>query len=152
MMKYINSLLLLTVVFSSSVFSQTGNTQNNQVTADLVNLMKIEFEAYQTHNASQWSPLVDDQAIFVGEDEGFKTKGQILQEIQKAPPIFQTATETYHGIIVRVYDDTAILSCLADFSFKDSSGKMKSMYFRFTRVHKYENGKWKLVFHSAIPM
>lgn len=151
-MKYIISILLTSLIFTYPVISQTGNSQSNQITTDLVNLMKMEFQAYQTHDASQWSRLVDDRAIFVGEDEGFKTKGQILQEIQKAPSIFQTATETYQVVIVRVYDDTAILSCIADFSFKDSSGKMKSMYFRFTRVHKYEDGKWKLVYHSAIPM
>ncbi len=150
----INIILILVTLasFTFPIFPQSGNSQNNQVSVDLVNLMKMEFNAYQTHDPSQWSTYVDDRAIFVGENEGFQTKGQVLEEIQKAPKIFQNATETYEGIIVRVYDDTAVLSCIADFSVPDSSGKARTLYFRFTRVHKYEDGKWKLVYHSAYPM
>ena len=151
-MKNIIITLLTIVTFSLPGFPQTDNSQTNQVTSELVNLMQLEFQAYKTHDPSQWSSHVDDQAIFIGDEGGFKTKGQILDEIQKAPPIFQKASETYKRIIVRVYNDTAILTCIADFSVQESSGKVNSMYFRFTRVHLYENGKWKLVYHSAIPI
>lgn len=126
--------------------------ENKEITDQLINIMKLEFRAFQTQNPNEWKSFVDDSAIFVGENDGFKTKNQLINEIKSAPKIFKNANETYGGVLVKVFHNTAVLTCITNFSVTDSTGNVKSIYFRFTRVHVLENNQWKLVYHSALPI
>ena len=126
--------------------------QINEVQTQLVNLMRMEFKAFQIKDESAWSSLVDDEAIFTGVEEGFKTKQDIVSEMKNAPEFYRTASENYSGIIVKLFDDVAVLSCTSTLALKDKEGQPVSIPFRFTRIHKLENGKWKLIYHNGLPI
>jgi len=138
------SILLL---FQINCFSQNENSSEV-----FLNLLKIEFEAFQKKDPALWINQVNDSAVFTEADNSFKTKGQIVEEMKNAPDIFINATETYESVLTRIYDNTAVLSCMTTFSFITSNGKRNSMKFKFTRVHIKEGNNWKLVYHSAIPV
>jgi len=133
------------------LFAQTDE-QINEVQTQLVNLMRMEFKAFQIKDESMWSPLVDNEAIFTGVEEGFKTKQDIISEMKNAPEFYRTASENYSGIIVKLFDDVAILSCTSTLTLKDTEGQPVSIPFRFTRIHKLENGIWKLIYHNGLPI
>ncbi len=140
------------IILNTVPISSQNLSQNQELTDQLVNIMKLEFRAFQTQNPGEWKNFVDDSAIFVGENDGFKTKGQLINEIKSAPKIFKNANETYNGVLVKVFKNTAVLTCITNFSITDSTGNVKNIYFRFTRVHILENSQWKLVYHSALPI
>jgi ketosteroid isomerase-like protein len=143
----------LLILFSSSFIpAQTSDIQNPEITNELITIVKIEFEAFKKKDASAWEKLIDDNAIFTGHEEGYKTKNQMIEEIKSAPAVYNSASEKYDGIVSRIYNDTAILLCHTTFTFRDSSGQLQSMMFKFTRVHVKADKGWKLVYHSAIPI
>ena len=151
MKKYL--IIPLLVLFSSSLVpAQTNDIQNPEITNELITIVRIEFEAFKKKDPSTWEKLIDDNAIFTGQADGYKTKSQIIEEIKSAPAIYNSASEKYDGIVSRIYNNTAILSCITTFTFRDSSGQMRSMMFKFTRVHVKTAAGWKLVYHSAIPI
>lgn len=138
-------------LIASNFFAQTDE-QLNAVQKQLVNLMRMEFKAFQIKDESAWSPLVDDEAIFTGIEEGYKTKQDIIAEMKSAPEFYRTASENYSGIIVKFFDDVAVLSCTSTLSLKDNEGQPVSLPFRFTRIHKLVNGKWRLIYHNGLPI
>lgn len=144
-------IVLALCMIAPNVFAQTEERLND-VQEQLVNLMRMEFKAFQIKDESAWSPLVDDEAIFTGVEEGFKTKLEIIAEIKNAPEFYRNASENYSGIIVKLFDDVAVLSCTSTLSLKDKEGNPVSIPFRFTRIHKLENGKWKLIYHNGLPI
>ncbi len=106
------SILLL---FQINCFSQNGNSSEI-----FLNLLKTEFKAFQKKDPDLWINLVDDSTIFTEADNSFKTKEQIVEEIKNAPDIFINAKETYENVLTRIFDNTAVLSCLTTFSFISS--------------------------------
>ncbi len=146
-------IITLLILFSAALIpAQISDLQNPGIANELITIMKTEFEAFRKKDPSYWEKLVDDNAVFTGDAEGFKTKSQIIEEIKSAPAIFNSASESYSGVVCRLYNDTAVLSCLTTFTFKDSSGQIQAMRFKFTRVHLKDKTGWKLVYHSAIPI
>jgi hypothetical protein len=143
---------LLVIFFCSLTPAQTKDIQNQDVTNELIAIVKTEFEAFKKKDSSAWEKLVDDNAIFTGHAEGYKTKSQIIEEIKSAPEVYNSASEKYDGIVSRVYNDAAVLLCLTTFTFKDLSGQLQSIRFKFTRVHIKSATGWKLVYHSAVPI
>jgi ketosteroid isomerase-like protein len=144
-MKYILTLLIPFLV-QSVVFSQTDNS------APFINIMKIEFDAYQKKDPSLWSKYADDEAIFTGIDNSVKTKNQIMEEMKTASDIFKSAVETYDNIVTKIFGSTAILSCITTFTYVNASGNKQALKNKFIRVHVKEGSVWKLVYHSAIPL
>ena len=143
--------ILFVFLISSNTFTQSDEDLTI-VHEQLVNLMRMEFKAFQIKDESAWSSLVDDEAIFTGVDEGFKTKQDIVAEMKNAADFYRTSSEKYSGIIVKLFDDVAVLSCTSTLSLKDKEGQPVSIPFRFTRIHKLENGKWKLIYHNGLPI
>lgn len=144
-------IIFLLFLISINLIAQTDE-QINEVQTQLVNLMRMEFKAFQIKDESAWSSFVDDEAIFTGVEEGFKTKQDIVSEMKNAPEFYRTAAENYSGIILKLFDDVAVLSCTSTLNLKDKEGQPVSIPFRFTRIHKLENGKWKLIYHNGLPI
>ena len=144
-MKYILTFSILLLVQLSS-FSQTENS------APFINVMKIEFEAFQKKDPSAWIKYADDNAVFTGIDNSIKTKNQIMEEMKNASDIFNSAKETYENVLTKIFGSTAILSCITTFTYTTADGNRESFKFKFTRVHIKEGTEWKLVYHSAIPI
>lgn len=143
------SFLSVSILFLFQIycFSQNGNSSEA-----FLNLLKNEFEAFQKKDPSLWVKQVDDNAVFTEADNSFKTKEQIVEEMKNAPDIFLNAKETYENVLTRIFDNTAVFSCLATVSFETPDGNKNAMKFKFTRVHLKEGNNWKLVYHSAIPV
>jgi len=106
MKELITSLFFLLVPLT--IFCQTDSSF-------FITLMKTEFEAFQKKDPSLWMNYVDENATFTGVENTFKTKAQIIEEMNSAPDIFISAAETYDNIITRTYGNTAVLSCLTTF-------------------------------------
>ncbi len=138
--------LLIFLLLQSGVLSQVDNS------TPFINIMKAEFDAYQKKDPSLWSKYADDEAIFTGIDNSVKTKTQIMEEMKTASDIFKSAKETYDNVVTKIFDNTAILSCITTFIYVNAGGNRESLKFKFTRVHVKEGNKWKLVYHSAIPL
>lgn len=129
-----------------------GFCQTDTLSDIFVNIMKTEFEAFQKKDPTQWLKYVDDNAIFTNAENFYKTREQIAEEMKNPPDIFASATEVYSNVVVRIFENTAVLSCISTFSFNDSSGNTNEVKFKFTRVHIRDDSGWRLVYHSAIPI
>lgn len=127
-----------------------GNAQQTGVEQELRNLMQTEFEAFKRRDAKDYDRRVAGDALYAGSGHrGWKTKAQILKEIQNAPASFANASLELNEVQVRLYGDTAILHCLATFTFKEQDGKDTKAQFQMTRVHIRRQGKWQLVSHHG---
>jgi ketosteroid isomerase-like protein len=140
-----------TLLFSL-IFLLNGFCQTNDSSEALINIMKTEFEAFKKKDPSVWMSYVADDAVFTNANSIFKTKDQIVEEMKAASAIFNTATETYEGVMTKIFGNTAVLSCLTTFSFISADGNRNNLKFKFTRVHIKEGNSWKLIYHSAIPV
>ena len=138
--------LFFFILFSLTSFCQIDDTPF------FIKLLQTEFEAFRKKDPSLWIEFVDGNAVFTGADTAFKTKDQIIEEIKNAPDIFLSAAETYDNVVIRTFGNTAVLSCLTTFSFTSSNGNLVRIKFKFTRVHVREGSRWRLVYHSAIPI
>jgi ketosteroid isomerase-like protein len=141
------SILALSIflLLQSSLFSQADGS------TPFINIMKAEFDAYQKKDPSIWTKYADDNAVFIGIDNSVKTKPQIIEEMKNAS-FPSSAKETYENVITKIFDNTAILSCITTFTYITQDGKSESLRFKFTRVHVKEGTEWKLVYHSSIPI
>ncbi len=141
------SILALSIflLLQSSILSQVDNS------TPFINIMKAEFDAYQKKDPSLWTKYADDDAVFIGIDNSVKTKDQIIEEM-KSTSFPSSAKETYDNVVTKIFGNTAILSCIATFTYTDAVGNKKNLMFKFTRVHVKEGNEWKLVYHSSIPI
>ena len=113
-----------------------------ETTQQIIELENRLIQAMKGSNVNELDALIDDELIFTGHDGRLYTKEMDLQAHREGNiAIFELTTSEQ---VIKIIDDIAVVSVRKDISGSFFE-EVQVGIFRFTRIWKYKNGKWRII-------
>jgi uncharacterized protein (TIGR02246 family) len=137
-------LLIILLALSTTAVSRAGDTTADE--REILRLHKTFIEAWQKNDVTTLNSLIADEFQFWSFKGERRNKADLLKLAAKSQTSGDTDTQTQvEDPVVRVYGDSAVLTCRIIDTGKHSDGKRFTGKTADTHVYVRRDGKWVLV-------